>query len=111
MKTIKNIFIYSMIIQGIVWIVLTLISFQGDSASNIIDTMMLINGLCYIVLALIVDRKKLFRIAIIFFLAINLILTFTDQVGFYDYLVLALNAISLISFIVYIVIRKKIKAK
>lgn len=102
MNIIRKTFTYSVIFQAVVWIILSIIYFFNSNSNILIFALMVVNGICFFVLSLLLDSSKIFRIGIFLFLLINLILTFTDQMGVYDYLVLVLNIISLTAFFIYI---------
>jgi len=70
--------------------------------------LMAANGICFLLSALLFDKGKFFKVIIYFFLAVNLILTITDQMGFFDYFILALNVISITSLIIYPALKKKL---
>ena len=101
MNAARKIFSYSMIFQGLAWVIFSMIVFSNKSIDNIICILMITNGICFFILAFLIDSKKIFKISIFLFLLINLILTITDQMGFYDYMVLVLNILSLSSFFIY----------
>ena len=101
MKAASKIFTYSMIIQSLVWIFLCVAYFFNFDSSIYILILMSANAICFFGLALIKDRTIFFNLTIYIFIIVNLVLTLTDQMGIYDYLVLALNIISLISYTVY----------
>jgi|GEM_PF-1349558 len=101
MNTAKNIYSTTMIIQAIVWIFLSIFYFLERDSNTIIIILMVLNGICFFGLGLLTGEKLLFKITIYVFISINLILTVTDQMGFYDYIVLVLNVIALTSFFIY----------
>jgi len=55
------------------------------------------------------DSKAIYKVGIFAFLIVNLILTFTDQTGFFDYVVLVLTIISIAAFIGYLILKRKEK--
>ncbi|MEX1377420.1 MAG: hypothetical protein AB1Z23_08080 [Eubacteriales bacterium] len=101
MKIASKIFTYSMIVQSLVWIFLSAVYFFTINSSIYILVLMSANAICFFGLALIRDRNIFFNMLIYVFVIINLVLSLTDQMGKYDYLVLFLNIISLISYIFY----------
>lgn len=99
-KTIKNSFYTAMILQGLLWIVFSIIQMNTTQSYFIVTLLMIANALAFFGFAVVFKFKILFlRILTLIFLFINLILTFTDQMGFWDYLVLALNVINIFCFI------------
>lgn len=94
-KTIESIFTVSMIFQGLLWIILSIISLMNKTVMfPIISYMMIINGVCFIFLALIFEKNLLFKVSTMVFIILNIILTVTDQMGLIDYLVLILNIVA-----------------
>lgn len=106
MKAVKNVFVVSVIIQGFIWIVFCCLNITPD-ANFILPILMVANGIGFFLSALLFDRNKFFKILVYAFLFINLILTLTDETGFYDYLVLVLNVISMTSLIAYLLFKRK----
>ncbi len=105
MINLKRVFIISMIMQGLIWLAfsgITLLSIDKIN-SIIIAVLMIIDGACFIVLAFIFDRNKFFKICTIAFIIINLILTVTDQMGIFDYIVLLLNILSFLTGAYYLI--------
>ncbi len=80
-----------MILQGLLWIAMAVRSIATGTVSTPILVLMLLDGFCYILLAFPDLRKLFFRLAALAFLLANTVLTFTDQMGFMDYLVLLWN--------------------
>jgi 4-amino-4-deoxy-L-arabinose transferase-like glycosyltransferase len=61
---------------------------------------MALNAIPFILLSRLYRKTLLLKIVTALFLAVNLILTFTDQMGLFDYIVLALNIVTLICFMI-----------
>ena len=81
-----------MILQGILWIAMAIQSAFSDTAVYpIIMLLMVLNGILYILLAFPDIRTPFFKLAVIAFLGVNTVLSVTDQLGFFDYLVLVWN--------------------
>ncbi|MFZ7121291.1 MAG: hypothetical protein ACOWWH_10105 [Eubacteriaceae bacterium] len=91
-KKIESIFTLSMIFQGLLWIILSIISLTNETVMfPIISYMMIMNGICFILLAIIFEKNLMIKVATMVFIILNIILTVTDQMGLIDYLVLVLN--------------------
>ena len=66
--------------------------------SAIIAALMTANGVLFTVLFALADRSSLFfRIPALLFLLLNLVLTYTDQMGIYDYIIMSLNILAILS--------------
>jgi hypothetical protein len=96
MKAVKSVFIILMAVQGVLWISWSVFVFINRSQPSYIGMLMLGNGLVFLVSTLVYNRNRFFKTAVMGFIAINLILTLTDQMGLYDYIVLVLNIASLV---------------
>lgn len=107
MKITKGIFIISVVIQIFIWIIFSIINFINASTHMIVIILMAANGVCFLLTAFLFDKRMSFRTIIYVFLAVNLILTFTDETGFFDYVVLVLNIVSIISLTTYSILKKK----
>ena len=107
MKFIKITLSSIMIIQGLMWLAFSYIAFsKGNSLYMIL--LMIINGICFVLSPLFLNKHKIYKKGIVLFIFINLILTFTDQMGFFDYAVLVLNILSLILVSSYLYLVKSI---
>ncbi len=102
----SNIFKCSVIIQSLLWIVFSFIYFFKDDTIFLICLLMLINGIFFFLSALFFNKGKLLQIFIFVFIAVNLILSLTDQTGFFDYLVFVFDIISLISLVIFVLVNK-----
>lgn len=96
MKVAKRLFIILMAVQGVLWASWSLFILMNHSQPSYIGMLMLGNGLVFLASTLVYNRNRFFKIAVMGFIAINLILTLTDQMGLYDYIVLVLNIASLV---------------
>ena len=96
-----------MILQGLLWIYMTIQSVVSDKAAAIILGMMALDGIFYILLAFADIRQLLYRLVVLAFLGTNAILSITDQMGFFDYLVLSWNVVLLILVCLIIVKQRK----
>jgi hypothetical protein len=97
-----------MILQGFLWFYMAIQNAFSDKVMLPILVLTLLNGVLYILFGLTDIRKLFFQLAAFAFLFVNIILTFTDQLGFYDYLVMGWNFILLI--LVFSIIFKRQKA-
>lgn len=95
MKIAKQIFNYLMFGQGLLWIGFSIFNFTNNTTHTVINFMMMINGVVFLICPLILRKVKIINIGIFIFLIVNLLLTLTDQMGFFDYFVLVLNIISI----------------
>ncbi len=95
MKAAKNVFIILMAVQGVLWIAWSVFVLINHLQNPYIAMLMLGNGLVFLVSTLVYNRNRFFKSAVMGFVALNLILTLTDQMGLYDYIVLVLNIASL----------------
>jgi len=100
----KKAFQCLMVLQGLLWIFFGIQATATHSAASamhtIIIALMLLNGVLFILFALFFRKALWLKILTILFLAGNVALTVTDQMGFLDYLVLLLNSISIIAFVI-----------
>ena len=96
-----------MILQGLLWFYLTVQSAVSDTVQIPVLILMALDGALYILLAFPDLHKPAFKLAIPAFLATNTVLTVTDQMGFWDYLVLGWNAILLVLVFLIVFWRKK----
>jgi len=104
----KKAYTLLMILQGMLWIAMALQgAFSRAVVYPLIILLMALNGILYILLALPDIRKPLFKFSSLAFLGVNTVLTITDQLGFFDYLVLVWNLILLVLFFSVIFPRKQ----
>ena len=85
---------------SIVWIVFAVIyNLRIDKTVTmnwIIMIMMLGNSVLFALFIFLINKKKLYIfIVLVIFLLINTILTVTDQMGIYDWIVLSMNLVAL----------------
>ena len=86
-----------MLLQGLFWLAMALQSaLSGIAVYSAIVLLMALDGILYILLALPDIRKPFYKLTVIAFLGVNTVLTVTDQLGFFDYLVLAWNIVLLV---------------
>ena len=88
----------AMLAQAVLWIVFAVMRIIKISGSMdvVLALLMVANGIAFAVLGCLLKRRWLpLKILTVSFLLINLVLTVTDQMGVYDWLVLGLNVISL----------------
>ena len=105
MRAVKNAFIILMTTQGTFWIAVSIFLFIAHSQNPYIAALMLGNGSVFLASILVYNRNGFLKAAVIGFIAVNLILTLTDQMGIYDYIVLVLNIASLTS-LIYLTIKE-----
>ena len=93
----KIVFLSTMMLQCIFWLVFGIILIATPGNQNTVVTWLMIpNGIAFGLFVLFYRKRNLlYKILATFFLFANLILTVTDQMGFFDYLVLALNIIAI----------------
>ena len=88
----------AMLAQAVMWTVfavMRLIELSG-SMDMVLAILMFANAAAFAVLGcLFKKRRLLLKISTLAFLFVNMVLTFTDQMGVYDWIVLGLNIISL----------------
>ena len=101
MKTVKNVFFILMAVQGVLWIAWSVFVLINHSQNPYVAMLMLGNGLVFLVSTLVYNRNRFFKTAVMGFVALNLILTLTDQMGLYDYIVLVLNIASLFLIVIH----------
>ena len=85
----KKAFFIIMIAQSLFWIGTGI--FASVNAGLIIKMLMVSDGLAFVFLAFFYNKNLFFKISTGAFLMINTVLTFTDQMGIYDYIILAAN--------------------
>ncbi len=86
-----------MLLQGVLWLAFGAYQLvTAGSQMPLISVLMLGNGALFTFFGLFHKKEKRWiAIAALLFLTANLILTVTDQMGLYDYLVLALDVLSI----------------
>jgi hypothetical protein len=94
-----------MILQGLLWLYMTVQSAVSRTVPYPVIILMLLDGIFFILLAIPDIRKLFFKLVTLAFLGANMILTFTDQLGFMDYLVMGWNLILLL--LVFSIILKR----
>ena len=90
MTKINRIILY---IQALFWFVLASIYFQRFQ-EWIIPLLLVIDGFGFFLLALFYVKHPAVRILALLYLAFNILLTVTDQMGFWDFTYLALGGVS-----------------
>jgi hypothetical protein len=96
-----------MIIQGVLWVYLTIRSALEGKAMAIILAMMALNGVFYLLFAFADIRRLPYKLIILLFLAANAVLSLTDQMSFMDYLVFTWNIILIVLILLIILPAKK----
>ncbi len=91
----KRVFQILMFVQGVVWLIFCAYSYIGSLQTSVIVAILLgLNGILYLSFALVFDRARWLKVVTFLFLAGNTVLTVTDQMGAYDYCILAFNLVS-----------------
>ena len=103
----KKLFFYAMLAQSVFWVVSGIL--LQNSPSIILNILMAADGTCFAALAFFYNKNLFFKITAALFLAVNLILTFTDQIGVWDYVILVANLLCITSFSVIMVRAGKAK--
>jgi hypothetical protein len=85
----KKVFLAIMITQALFWLGLGI--FSSNTAGFIINVLMILDGAAFAFLAFFYNKNLFLKISTGAFLLINTVLTFTDQMGLYDYIILAAN--------------------
>lgn len=97
MKTIlKKVFQASMAILSIMWLILGIIRIFG-SGSAFMGILMLINGAAFALFAFVYISRAWIRKWGLGWIVLNLILTVIDQMRFFDYIVLIIGIVALVS--------------
>ena len=101
MQKVSKTFKILMSAQGVLWFGFVIYGIvkqmQSDASMNgVVMLLMALNGMLFILLPLFFDKAFWIKLLTLVFLAVNLLLTFTDQTGFFDYVVLVLNSASII---------------
>ena len=91
--------------QGLLWLAFVLwrVFDESDALSTgetVLIILMALNAILFVLLSRLYRKALLLKIVTALFLAVNLILTFTDQMGLFDYIVLALNIVTSICFMI-----------
>lgn len=82
----------TMMFQAIFWVVAGVNMFVTAPNHYIIASLMIANGAAFVLLFYLITKKGFFiRACSFLFLFVNLALTLTDQMGFFDYIILLLN--------------------
>ena len=96
----KKILKYVLILQGGLWVYFavqfTVAHFEAHVIYNVISALMILDAIAFITIAFLYDKARWLKFITALFLAGNLVLTVTDQMGLADYIVLVLNIISII---------------
>lgn len=92
----KKVFTAIMLIQAVFWLALGL--FFKSNAGFILNILMIADGAAFAFFAFFYNRNLFFKIVTGLFLFINTVLTLTDQVGVYDYIILGLNLLCVFLF-------------
>lgn len=95
-KTLRGLFIFSMVSQTLIWIVFGVIFLADESYFSVtVPLLMLLNGLAFSVFCwLFITKGVLVRLIALAFIFMNLVLTVTDQMGTFDYIVFALSILA-----------------
>ncbi len=97
----------SMVLQGVLYLGFAIDRLLGASSAGAVGSvvmaaLLLANAIAFFVLAYLVPRHaRWLQVITVAFLAVNLALSLTDQVGFWDYLVFALNLAGIGGYVVY----------
>lgn len=109
-KSITKIYLSIMLGQSVLWIVLSIMLIIKSIEfypQIIIGILMIGNAIAFGVFALLYKKNNiLIKLLTFVFLFANLILTFTDQMGVLDFIVLLLNIIVVICYIILLRNRK-----
>ena len=100
----KKLFSTLMLFQAVFWIVSAFLLVYHPAIY--IKFLMAADGVLFAAFAFLYNRHLLFKIATALFLAVNTVLTLTDQMGAYDWAILFLNIASIAVF-AYIVFGKR----
>lgn len=109
-KSITKIYLSIMLGQSVLWIVLSIMLIIKSIEfypQIIVGILMIGNAIAFGVFALLYKKNNiLIKLLTFVFLFANLILTFTDQMGVLDFIVLLLNIIVVICYIILLRNRK-----
>ena len=112
-KTATVIYFTGMLAQTVLWIVLGSITIAKSTQvfpQTLVGTLMLADAAAFAAFAFLHSKTNiLIRIMIFGFLAANLVLTFTDQMGAIDFAVLALNIICIAGYVAMVVMGRRKK--
>ncbi len=103
----KKVFLAIMMAQALFWVV-SGIFLSGNFI--FINVLMILDGAAFAFLAFFYNKNLFFKISTGIFLALNTLLTFTDQMGVYDYIILAANIACIILFTL-IMVKYRIREK
>ena len=113
-KTATVIYFAGMLAQAVLWIVLGSMTIAKSAQvfpQTLIGTLMLADAAAFAAFAFLHSKTNiLIRVMIFGFLAANLILTFTDQMGAIDFAVLGLNVVCIAGYIAIVFMGRKKKA-
>ena len=104
----KKLFFTIILAQAVYWIASGIL--LQNSPSFIINVLMIADGACFAALAFLYGKNLFFKIITALFFAANLILTFTDQMGIWDFIILAANILCIASFAVIMMRGRKAKS-
>lgn len=109
MQTIKRIFFLLMVAQGMFWLILATTPLVVSMVTGaVVSVLMLLNGLFFIALSFFGYRSRWLSMLTFAFLAVNLVLSVTDQMGVYDIIVLVMNILSIAACMA--IVRTKVRA-
>lgn len=93
-------------VQGALWVCFSV--FGSDKAKMLpLALLMFLNGCAFVSAAIFAQRLKRAKWLPAVFLAVNLLLTITDQMGAFDYIVLVLNIATIAAFVLSFVYAKR----
>ena len=104
----KKVLFFTMLAQAAFWVISAFL--PANSLGIVMKLLMAADGICFAALAFLYNRNLFLKIITPLFLAVNLILTFTDQMGLWDYIILAANVICVASFTAAMLSGRKAKA-
>jgi len=88
-KLIKNL----MFLKAGIWTVFAGIHFgRGTETSQLLAILMLIDAVIFSLIGWKIDKCKLLYYFAVAFLAVNILLTIVDQLGFFDYVILFIDS-------------------
>ena len=113
-KAAAIVYMTTMLAQCVLWVVLSIMVITKSEEfypQTIVGILMIGDAIAFGVFAFLYKKDNtLIKILILGFLFVNLVLTFTDQMGALDFVVAALNIICIGSYIVLIRKRKSLFA-
>ena len=86
---------YLLYFQALFWSVLAAVYFQRFE-EWIIPLLLVVDSLGFLLLGLLYTRHFIVKVLALLYLAFNLLLTLTDQMGFWDFAYLALAGLSFV---------------